>query len=618
MSTDAQASLRRSRSTGDLHPPQSRQNSHVRSPQHSRHSTTITHQHGRAPALNLGEGASLVSSPPLAHREPRSARTSTVGVGGIFSPPAAVVQGMDDAQAHHQHLTIVYRQSWFSRTLAFFGYGRNASHSRRIFVSLLWNQGLGFTQIVIIITMLSIAGSKESPTVPGRTEWKACSRPLGAWCCLWIGRVILACFLTYWGWVRDRTAQRTQMDHEGNPIPQSNSSSSSNRPQASSNATTNGRGGSRSQSNNAGRHVVETGPPRSMPYTRLSLLSSLLTLSWFLTAHILAYTSVDTCRHSSPHLWWLIFGILCIMYLMVLEVVLLGFIVFVVAPILFVFWNILLVCIGRHPLQNPAMIKPEIGKLPKSVVDRIPLVTYIPPPPEDFAINSPITIPDPVYSYPPNSPSATAKPKTRPKRRFRFLRKLGKKSESGGDGKATADGKEPTRTVDEPQTWEDQWELGDYPFVRLEGNRAACAICLMDFDEPKRLFEHPAIKKPTAAVDDAGAPGATPVIGSAAADEDEKHGKEPTIDVVALPAVSQGDVEEVRVEPPVAVDDPELKLADAGEGAQPLRLLGCGHVFHKTCVDPWLTDVSGRCPVCQRPVELPEPPKGKRGNRRQP
>ncbi len=69
---------------------------------------------------------------------------------------------------------------------------------------------------------------------------------------------------------------------------------------------------------------------------RLTLLSSLITLSWFLTANILAYTSIDTCRHAAPHLWWLIFAILCIMYLMVLEVVLLGFVVLVVAPILFV------------------------------------------------------------------------------------------------------------------------------------------------------------------------------------------------------------------------------------------------------------------------------------------
>lgn len=35
---------------------------------------------------------------------------------------------------------------------------------------------------------------------------------------------------------------------------------------------------------------------------------------------------------------------------------------------------------------------------------------------------------------------------------------------------------------------------------------------------------------------------------------------------------------------------------------EPLRLLLCGHVMHKTCVDQWLTAVSGRCPVCQRAV----------------
>lgn len=37
----------------------------------------------------------------------------------------------------------------------------------------------------------------------------------------------------------------------------------------------------------------------------------------------------------------------------------------------------------------------------------------------------------------------------------------------------------------------------------------------------------------------------------------------------------------------------------------------------KVCVDPWLIDVSGRCPVCQRPVQLEdvEPKKSKRRRR---
>ena len=66
---------------------------------------------------------------------------------------------------------------------------------------------------------------------------------------------------------------------------------------------------------------------------RLSLLPSLV---WFLMAHILEYAPVDSCRFSSPHLWWLTFGILCILYLMVLEIFLLGLLVFILGPVIYV------------------------------------------------------------------------------------------------------------------------------------------------------------------------------------------------------------------------------------------------------------------------------------------
>lgn len=61
-----------------------------------------------------------------------------------------------------------------------------------------------------------------------------------------------------------------------------------------------------------------------------------MTLSWVVTAQILVYTSLKTCRMTSPHLWWLLFGIICIMYLMVLEILILGIMVLIIAPILFV------------------------------------------------------------------------------------------------------------------------------------------------------------------------------------------------------------------------------------------------------------------------------------------
>jgi len=287
---------------------------------------------------------------------------------------------------------------------------------------------------------------------------------------------------------------------------------------------------------------------------------------------------MHSCRFSSPHVWWLTFGILCIMYLVVLEVIILGFVVFVVAPIIFLFWNIFLMCLGRHPMQNPGMIRPDVGKLSPSIVDRIPLVMYIPPPPD--APPGSIPIPQAVYSsnaYPPKAGPSSAKPK----RRFKFLhRRKGNK-----DGASTSTGDLPVRThqqAGEPQTWQDHWEHTGYPFVVLEGNRAACAVCLMDFEEPKRIA------------------GFEPTPTAAPPPEE--------------PAPSTPAIEEVPVETDnsAATTENQLKLEDAGEGAVPLRLLACGHVFHKTCLDPWLTDVSGRCPVCQRAVELPATHKKKK------
>ena len=282
---------------------------------------------------------------------------------------------------------------------------------------------------------------------------------------------------------------------------------------------------------------------------------------------------------------------------MLLELLLLGLIVFVIGPIVYVgftgvcptlsassqflqlVWNVFLMCIGQHPLQNPHSIKPEIGKLSKAAVEKIPLVLYIPAPEDQES--SAISKPPAAHTYPPVSP----KPKP-PKRRFFFLRKK-KSGESGSKEKGKAQGGSGSG-----DSWEDNWEKGEYPFVKLEGNRAACAICLMDFDEPKRV-----------------------------GGQSGKEGKD-------------GDAEEKGAEDDAPQPQEELKLEDAGEGPQPLRLLACGHVFHvsqmlpfldhfsrslffqKTCLDPWLTGVSGRCPVCQRPVEMQEPGTKKRRNTR--
>jgi hypothetical protein len=179
------------------------------------------------------------------------------------------------------------------------------------------------------------------------------------------------------------------------------------------------------------------------------------------------------------------------------------------------------------------MINPEIGKLPKTTVDRIPLVIYIPPPPEGVktALGG---IP---HSYPPKTTKS-------PQPRFKLLRGFRKKQKSTSQD--ASDGKN-GGTVDVEGLWEANWELGEYPFVALEGSRAACAICLMDFEEPKRKE----------------------VTGEGSSNPRRMEHTSETIDEVVDINISSAEE-----------DQEKLKLVDAGDECQPLRLLPCSHVFH--------------------------------------
>ena len=206
---------------------------------------------------------------------------------------------------------------------------------------------------------------------------------------------------------------------------------------------------------------------------------------------------------------------------------------------------------GRHPLQTGNIIKPEIGKLPKSVVDRIPLVIYIPPPPEGL-FKETLAVPEPAHAYPPKSATPSV-PESR--KRFRFIRMLSShKNKNSSVHPGTA---QDVERAAEPQTWEEHWEKGEYPFVVLQGNRAACAICLMDFEEPKRLSGTTTTASASLGMD-------TPESEKARGTNTREH----------VISVIQQDGEG------------ELKLTDAGEGVQPLRLLECGHVFHVRTISP--------------------------------
>ena len=123
-----------------------------------------------------------------------------------------------------------------------------------------------------------------------------------------------------------------------------------------------------------------------------------------------------------------------------------------------------------------------------------------------------------------------------------------------------------------PLTWEDNWERGEYPFVQLDAHRASCAICLLDFQEPKRVSEGALKTVEDKTGSDAQAQGQDDAAAAAAENEEEV-----------------GEVEEVteQTSTPFSLNGDNLRLQDAGQGAQPLRLLKCGHVFHVSLFYFW-------------------------------
>lgn len=71
-------------------------------------------------------------------------------------------------------------------------------------------------------------------------------------------------------------------------------------------------------------------------YSRSVSLITVLSLTHFGVTNILLYSSTNSCRLTSPHLWWSTFAMLCLTYLIILEIFTIGFTLFVVLPVVFV------------------------------------------------------------------------------------------------------------------------------------------------------------------------------------------------------------------------------------------------------------------------------------------
>jgi hypothetical protein len=195
--TQLEHALRRVRSTGDL----DLEGSAARPP---RQRNTVQFQldpatnNLRLVHINAAEGAQGTPSPP----PPAHPRDS------FALPPLTFESPPTPPPPSRRRRERPVPPGLRGRILVFFGLAGPDAKARSQLINVIWKLAFGFVQFVIIITLLIIASRRESPTEPGLTEWKACSKPLGVWNSLWLVRLALACSLGYWDWRRNLTLRR--------------------------------------------------------------------------------------------------------------------------------------------------------------------------------------------------------------------------------------------------------------------------------------------------------------------------------------------------------------------------------------------------------------------------
>ncbi|EMC92993.1 hypothetical protein BAUCODRAFT_269426 [Baudoinia panamericana UAMH 10762] len=108
--------------------------------------------------------------------------------------------------------------------------------------------------------------------------------------------------------------------------------------------------------------------------------------------------------------------------------------------------------------------------------------------------------------------------------------------------------------------------------------------------EAEAINQHP---KPTTV-------GADPATGQASGKQDQTP-----------PELTQGGIAAATVNEPPAADAQGCSICTEDfELGQDQRVLPCDHRFHPACIDPWLLNVSGTCPLCRIDLRPQKPAEG--------
>ncbi|OJT10942.1 hypothetical protein TRAPUB_12563 [Trametes pubescens] len=475
------------------------------------------------------------------------------------------------------------RRSPWKRFLEFMGYAgpsdsERRARRRRVSLAIFLFSAVGQIAIVVVLTVSSATNKSLQPDYPGQSEFQSCS-DLGILNLIWLGRVVFVVYLLFWArWMKRVLSRRRRNDAQPAtaPAPPLNAQGEVDLEAAAL------------QDEPVQPTLTDYICPMNViaMHVLLIKLSPALTLVWFVTGVLLTIQRGPHCREASPSVLALTATMLLIIYIR-----------FVIQLIL----SLIRIIVVRRRTGRPA-----IGKLSQAEVDRIPLVLYIPPPPGDDTTGPAKPLLSPT-SYPPALPKL---PPAAAKKKKRFIAfkpiqtrmrthapPLPRSVEDDVERGVVQHSIGAINTLALVNSWDAMWAPAPYPLVRLPENKATCMICLCEFEEPRKLADADADAAPDMPDTESG---------DADGEAHEMASVPPLSPVAGQPP---GAIEEVQVEPPREADAQTVEMAhEEGEDAlQPLRLLSCGHAYHKECIDPWLTQKSGRCPYCQTRVEVPPP-----------
>ena len=338
------------------------------------------------------------------------------------------------------------------------------------------------------------------------------------------------------------------------------------------------------------RAVAERDRPLGSEYLdvkvgKISTLLGIASLVIFFVGNAIVYSSTECSQRPAEAvpLFWAALASLIVVYIFIVEIAVLAFLIVCALPLLIM----VLRALGLNHRLPQRELHPETGKIDQEEVDKRVKLVYYTPAEEDEETAGGKHGAEEAQATDTTEHVNAASPSTS---------EIGEAKQpiAGSDAASNRPGLGSRRATQDTTQSTSNAALGR--FSRL--TRLLVARRRSSASSTTRLGRRKAAATPPDS-SAANAPQTEPshMLKSAkAAAKSAKHGKL-KYPLHPLPAH--------RATCPICLCDFEEPEPDQEPEPEPLRLLECGHVMHRSCVDQWLTTVSGRCPVCQKAV-IPE------------